>query len=263
MNKKVVAIYHKDCSDGTAAAGTYQEHTPFSRRMALLTRGERMAFKAWQRDMEEEKRNSSKMLPVWKRIWYKISDSFSILPPELQNERKTKQVKRIIRERSYKEAVYNLEVEDTRTINVTEIVSGGSALGGGSSGGGGSTFVPTVVAAPVVTPIPTVTSPTTGQVLGVSTSCPDLLTSNMRFHGSANDKNEVKQLKLFLNMNLGTKLPITGFYGTLTRAAVNTFQVKYRDQVLTPLKLKKPTGNAYSSTRKMINALNCAAAVQL
>lgn len=99
-----------------ASSGTYQEHTPFSRRMALLTRGERMAFKAWQRDMEEEKRNSSKMLPVWKRIWYKISDSFSILPPELQNERKTKQVKRIIRERSYKEAVYNLEVEDTRTF---------------------------------------------------------------------------------------------------------------------------------------------------
>jgi peptidoglycan/xylan/chitin deacetylase (PgdA/CDA1 family) len=157
-------------------------------------------------------------------------------------------------------------VSISRTVTVTApVVSGG----GGGGGGGGNIYYPPVITSPVVPVLtPTTTSvptavipevkgaPSDGKVLGVST-CAELLTKDLKFHGPKNDESQVKKLQLFLNSHLGTKLPTTGLYGTLTRDAVNKFQIKYKENILTPLKLKNPTGNVYSSTRKTINSINC------
>ncbi|MBI5470131.1 HYR domain-containing protein [Candidatus Kaiserbacteria bacterium] len=103
-----------------------------------------------------------------------------------------------------------------------------------------------------------------GKVLGVSTSntghsssggCEALITSNLQM-GSTN-RAQVTKLQTFLNNTIGTKLPTSGFFGTLTLAAVRAFQTKYAADILKPLGLKSPTGSVYASTIKKINILAC------
>ncbi len=100
----------------------------------------------------------------------------------------------------------------------------------------------------------TVASTSTGIVLGASTTCTDLLTKNMRFGMRGDD---VKALQSFLNTTEGESLPVTGYFGAMTRAAVSRFQAKYAAQVLTPLGLKAPTGIVGPATRAFINTLAC------
>ncbi|OGG51408.1 hypothetical protein A2704_03505 [Candidatus Kaiserbacteria bacterium RIFCSPHIGHO2_01_FULL_54_36b] len=109
-----------------------------------------------------------------------------------------------------------------------------------------------------------------GQVLGVATStptmsassiatapesCVPLLTSYMG-QGIQNDATQVMKLQTFLNTQ-GSQLPVTGYYGPMTTAAVKSFQLKYKDEILTPLGLLRPTGNVYGSTQRTINRINC------
>ena len=78
-----------------------------------------------------------------------------------------------------------------------------------------------------------------------------------------NDPAQVKKLQTFLNMNLGLNLPITGYYGSATIAAVNQFQVKYHIEVLKPwLSLGlptqfTPTSYVYQTTQRWINLIMC------
>jgi uncharacterized repeat protein (TIGR01451 family) len=102
----------------------------------------------------------------------------------------------------------------------------------------------------------------TGQVLGES--CGLYLTSYIHPNRqNLNDPTQVKKLQTFLNQNLGLNLPITGYYGSSTIAAVNKFQVKYHDEVLTPwvsLGLATPftpTNYVYQSTQRWINLIMC------
>ena len=73
----------------------------------------------------------------------------------------------------------------------------------------------------------------------------------------------MKKLQQFLNEEVAAGLPITGFYGPMTRAAVNKFQLKYADKVLAPWvsyglpSATTPTGNVYKTTRAMINQIKC------
>ncbi len=101
-----------------------------------------------------------------------------------------------------------------------------------------------------------------GKVLGASISCGVYLDSYIRL-GADNDPTQVKKLQLFLNQNLGTNLPITGYYGRLTYHAVEQFQVKYKETVLLPwipyglANETTPTGYVYKTTKRWINELMC------
>jgi len=131
------------------------------------------------------------------------------------------------------------QISSNNTASVTLVVAGG---GGGQVLG---------------------TSTSTGQVLGVNTCglyLNDYIHPNRK---NLNDPNEVKKLQVFLNLEMNAGLPITGYYGPLTIAALNKFQVKYHTEVLQPwtaLGLPNeftPTSYVYETTRRWINLIVC------
>ncbi len=88
--------------------------------------------------------------------------------------------------------------------------------------------------------------------------CPAFV-SNFVSAAKSNNIDEVKQWQAFYNQELGTKLPVTGYFGPLTMAATRQFQTKYKAEVLTPGGLKNATGTIYGYTRAKANAiLGCA-----
>lgn len=122
--------------------------------------------------------------------------------------------------------------------------------GGGGGGGGGSN------------------NDDDGEVLGASTDgevlgneCA-LLTDFMR-EGMANDPAQVTLLQAFLNGEMSSGLPESGFFGSLTTSAVNSFQLKYWEEVLKPWaeigmgQEKTPTGFVYKTTLWKINNIKC------
>ena len=79
---------------------------------------------------------------------------------------------------------------------------------------------------------------------------------------------DVMALQKFLNADAATMVAATGvgsagmetdYFGGLTASAVSNFQVKYRDEILTPVGLVNPTGYFGPSTMAKANAL-CASA---
>lgn len=67
----------------------------------------------------------------------------------------------------------------------------------------------------------------------------------------------VQKLQHFLNLNQGANLPLTGYFGPMTMAAVKKFQVDHADKVLTPIGLTMPTGNVGPMTMKAMNDIMC------
>jgi peptidoglycan hydrolase-like protein with peptidoglycan-binding domain len=67
----------------------------------------------------------------------------------------------------------------------------------------------------------------------------------------------VSKLQIFLNKWMSTNLPVTGVYNPATLAAVNAFQAKYSDEILSPWGIDTPTGLVYLSTLRKINLLEC------
>lgn len=153
-------------------------------------------------------------------------------------------------------------IVDGQCVNIVVPVVA-PAQGGGTvhRGGGGSGGHPTLVQQP--TP--------TGLVLGASTStgesvAPECSTEYLSDHlriGAKNNPDQVMKLQTFLNKHMGTNMPVTGFFGSMTLDAVKKFQVENADQILTPwvpygLKDgKTPTGYVYKTTRRWINLLEC------
>ena len=127
-----------------------------------------------------------------------------------------------------------------------QCVSGGGGGGkkGRSGGGGGGN--------------------SNGEVLGAA-ACGPLLTQYLH-EGWNNDKSEMYKLQAFLNIYLGNGLPLTGFFGPDTFAAVEQFQLKHGSEVLNPwvgfpgsgiTGATTPTGFVYQTTRWQINNIWC------
>lgn len=96
---------------------------------------------------------------------------------------------------------------------------------------------------------------TTGQVLGEA--CGLYMDKHLRLGSGKNDVEQTKKLQIFLNKWMTSNLPVTGFYGPLSTAAVKAFQSKYSDQILKPWGIQSPTGIVYFSTLREINLLEC------
>jgi hypothetical protein len=97
------------------------------------------------------------------------------------------------------------------------------------------------------------TGTTVAEVSEVETG--DLYLSEYIKYGANNNPVEVKKLQTFLNDNMGKNIPVTGFYGEITMAAVKEFQVKYKEGILTPWGITEPTGYVYKTTQRQINML--------
>jgi hypothetical protein len=67
---------------------------------------------------------------------------------------------------------------------------------------------------------------------------------------------QIKRLQLFLNA-VGYVVPISGFYGEDTAAAVRLFQEKHAFEILAPWGLTNGTGYVYKLTRYKINSMVC------
>lgn len=123
--------------------------------------------------------------------------------------------------------------------------------GGGSSSG-------TRVKSRIVTPAPL--------VLGASTTTADVaeacsgkyITDYMR-RGMANNAEQVTKLQTFLAEQGMFAVAPTGFFGPVTEASVNSFQVKYATDILTPWNETLPTGYVFKTTRAKINNIKCLA----
>ncbi len=76
--------------------------------------------------------------------------------------------------------------------------------------------------------------------------------------GAANDVEQVKKLQKFLNKEMDTNLPISGFYGPLTFNVTKAFQEKYTNDILALWDgLEEPTGIVYETTIRWINKIEC------
>lgn len=98
-----------------------------------------------------------------------------------------------------------------------------------------------------------------GQILGAETgptSCfylRDYLRRDLN-----NDSSEVLKLQLFLKYFDGaTNLEATGTFDQATYEAVNSFQNKYKGDILTPWGHTAPTGYVYILTKKKVNEIFC------
>jgi hypothetical protein len=133
-----------------------------------------------------------------------------------------------------------------------------------SSGGSGGSYYG----------FPTILGTTTGSVLGASVDtdkeavCGQMFKTYMKKSNKNNNKAEVKKLQKFLNEQIGTKLPITGKFGSQTERAVNVFQTKYLSTVLAPWVeaglMKKPvaTGYFYKTTQYAANKIICSSEIR-
>ncbi len=111
----------------------------------------------------------------------------------------------------------------------------------------------------------------TGEVLGAATgepvlppSCQAYINEYMKF-GRKNNPEEVKKLQQFLNDTLGLNIPVTGYFGTITRDAVKNFQKSQHKEILQPWldagwkgkDLENGTGYVFKTTKRWINLMKC------
>lgn len=83
----------------------------------------------------------------------------------------------------------------------------------------------------------------------IVTACP-FFRANVKYGDKGDD---VKKVQQFLNIVQGEKLPLSGVFGPLTKAAVKRFQKSYRIYVATFIPVSIATGNWYTTTRVKAN----------
>lgn len=83
------------------------------------------------------------------------------------------------------------------------------------------------------------------------------LNSYLRMGGD-NNVDDVTKLQSFLKDKEGfSNLEITGVFDQATYDAVSQFQLKYKDDILTPWGIDSPTGYVYYTTQNKINEVYC------
>jgi|GEM_PF-1346487 len=102
-------------------------------------------------------------------------------------------------------------------------------------------------------------------IVAGATTCEALLSTYMRL-GLPNNLDEVMKLQEFLSNEMSVAIPLTGFFGPATDAAVHSFQKKYWEDVLQPWfgipdsaikDADDSTGYVYKTTRWKINDIFC------
>jgi hypothetical protein len=126
----------------------------------------------------------------------------------------------------------------------------------GQTGGGGFSGTATIIF-PGATPL--------GSVLGASTDAANCSISFLNYMKKGQRGNDIKALQTFLNTELGLHIPVTGYFGSQTFAAVKAFQLKYSSEILAPWvsvgKLSSQnagTGYVYKTTKRKMNLIRCA-----
>ncbi len=136
------------------------------------------------------------------------------------------------------------------------IVGGGGFSGGGSGGGWGYYVFINATTTTTATGTIATTSPKVKQDIILTTNGSTCSTrialSSPVDIGLKNDSTDVKKLETFLNEYEGQKLKVDGVYGKADIAAVKRWQAKYKTSILTPMKLKNPTGTVYTSSMRQI-----------
>jgi hypothetical protein len=141
---------------------------------------------------------------------------------------------------------YRINYTATSVVITVETSPFGSPAPVSGGSGAGLVYVPSSALDPRLT-LTTAASSTGVNTPGVITgSCANKFTTHTSFGktGAA-----VTLLQSFLNEREGAKLPVTGYFGSLTRAAVKAFQVKYGIQYV--------TGNQYELTTQKLNEISC------
>jgi peptidoglycan hydrolase-like protein with peptidoglycan-binding domain len=88
----------------------------------------------------------------------------------------------------------------------------------------------------------------------VVTACPYI--KEYAFYGDTGET--VKKIQMFLNVVQGERLPVSGVFGPLTRAAVKRFQLAYKKDFFTMLKSVFISGNWNEETQIKANkAIGC------
>lgn len=144
----------------------------------------------------------------------------------------------------------------TGTLDSTcEGVAEDNDNGGGSSSGSHRSSSSRPSSPPVTPNTSTTTPPATGGTTP-NIACTPFL-ENLK---AGAQSPEVQRVQEFLRQQgLFTYPTSTGYFGSITHAAVMAFQQKYADEILKPLGLTSPTGWWYEKTRGKANTLNCQA----
>ena len=148
-------------------------------------------------------------------------------------------------------------VATTTATTTPEVATGGTV--GPSFGSGtsfGSSFGSGITSG---TPVSAIATGTPISATGTEPVCAEMLKTFMK-KGKTNNVSEVKKLQGLLNKYLGLSLPTTGFFGNATHNAVKSFQLKYKDTILTPWAITAPTGYFYKTTQRQMNLLLCSTA---
>jgi len=109
-----------------------------------------------------------------------------------------------------------------------------------------------------------------GEVLGAAIeepagpSCGEYITTYMKM-GKKNDVEEVKKLQIFLNTVMDANIPVTGYFGTITKNWVKKFQKQYHTEIIQPWKdagwggkdVENGTGYVFKTTKRWINIMKC------
>jgi fimbrial isopeptide formation D2 family protein len=126
---------------------------------------------------------------------------------------------------------------DTDTLTITVESSGGGGGGGGGHHHHGG-------------------SPTSEPAPSLEGFCP-YLTSYLRY-GVANDQMQVIKLQAFLKVfEHFDYVTVNGVFDEATLQAVSEFQVRYKNEILTPWGISQPTGYVYTLTLAKINQILC------
>ncbi|MBI2591364.1 MAG: peptidoglycan-binding protein [Candidatus Brennerbacteria bacterium] len=99
-------------------------------------------------------------------------------------------------------------------------------------------------------------STNTNQVSAIASAVGAKISSfarNMKFGSRGNDVSLLQQT--LIDQNVYPEKLVTGYFGSLTKAAVVRFQEKYSEEILKPLDLAKGTGFIGSATRAKLNTI--------